>query len=431
MPKPVKTRGARSLVGERFGRWLVVSEIRGRDGYCSCQCDCGTERRVARGSLVFGISLSCGCATHKDFVGQQFGKLLAVKKIKITLPNGKRTAGYLCRCDCGKSKTALVCDLVTGSVKSCGCLRFNTIAIGSVFERLTVVRTFHDRYGDKTARCVCQCVCGNKTTVRARALLTGNTRSCGCLRDELAHKGLLPGESARNALLRRCIENAKATGREFSISAEQAFKLFESTCYYCGIGPSMVCPPPSKPRRPRGDENYAYNGLDRKNNHKDYVISNVVSCCWDCNRAKRDQTVTEFLEWVMRIRRYKRRVIPVKLPLWETVSNRFSFGDAWCSYRQSAEKRGIEFRLTKSQAIAMFKSHCSYCMELPSNGPKGKQYSGIDRVDNSGAYDLPNVRAACVRCNRAKGNKTMEEFISWALRVQRYQRSRSGKSSGA
>ena len=49
----------RSLVGQRFGRWTVVSEI---DAIRSlCRCDCGTVKPVIRTSLKQGKSKSCGC----------------------------------------------------------------------------------------------------------------------------------------------------------------------------------------------------------------------------------------------------------------------------------------------------------------------------------------------------------------------------------
>lgn len=59
----------KDLVGERFGRLLVISLISKASlkagKYCDtiwlCRCDCGTEKQVRRGNLKSGSTQSCGC----------------------------------------------------------------------------------------------------------------------------------------------------------------------------------------------------------------------------------------------------------------------------------------------------------------------------------------------------------------------------------
>ena len=56
-------------LGTKYGRWKVIGETRfiqrpsgsGRLLVVECQCECGTERAVAKTSLVNGKSGSCGC----------------------------------------------------------------------------------------------------------------------------------------------------------------------------------------------------------------------------------------------------------------------------------------------------------------------------------------------------------------------------------
>ena len=62
----------RQLTGETFGRWTVVAEAPGRAQprgqqatYWRCRCQCGTEREVLTGSLLRGISTSCGCRNRE------------------------------------------------------------------------------------------------------------------------------------------------------------------------------------------------------------------------------------------------------------------------------------------------------------------------------------------------------------------------------
>ncbi len=68
-------------IGDKFGFWTILSlDKRGvepdKDGkkhhttYWICQCVCGTIRSVSRGSLIKGVSSSCGCK-QKSMVGDK------------------------------------------------------------------------------------------------------------------------------------------------------------------------------------------------------------------------------------------------------------------------------------------------------------------------------------------------------------------------
>ena len=56
------------LVGQRFGRLVVVSfQGRGKASlpFWQCQCDCGTEKRIAGTALRAGLTKSCGCLSRE------------------------------------------------------------------------------------------------------------------------------------------------------------------------------------------------------------------------------------------------------------------------------------------------------------------------------------------------------------------------------
>lgn len=60
-----------NLLGQRFGRWLVLSYA-GRDHNgttrWNCRCDCGVERSVPGHGLRYGTSKSCGCLSVDNTV---------------------------------------------------------------------------------------------------------------------------------------------------------------------------------------------------------------------------------------------------------------------------------------------------------------------------------------------------------------------------
>lgn len=64
------------------------------------------------------------------------------------------------------------------------------ISPGTVFTRWTVLREgepYHSPSGQKGPTCVCRCTCGTERTIRNGQLLTGHSKSCGCLRLEFVH----------------------------------------------------------------------------------------------------------------------------------------------------------------------------------------------------------------------------------------------------
>lgn len=61
--------------------------------------------------------------TGKDLSGKIFGRMTVLCFAgKKEHPNGKAHIFWKCKCSCGKTKAASSCALVTGHTKSCGCL---------------------------------------------------------------------------------------------------------------------------------------------------------------------------------------------------------------------------------------------------------------------------------------------------------------------
>lgn len=72
----------KDIVGERFGRWVVLSRSERRNSagdrvYLNCRCDCGIEKEVQRSGLVSGASTSCGCLHRERVSGQRKATLVA------------------------------------------------------------------------------------------------------------------------------------------------------------------------------------------------------------------------------------------------------------------------------------------------------------------------------------------------------------------
>lgn len=115
-------------------------------------------------------------------IGKKFGMLTI-----LDLKYKNKRKHYLCKCDCGNIKLIRTDSVTTGRQKSCGCLakktqfKINDLT-GQKFGRLTVIKEI----GQKEGRYIweCKCDCGNTHIVEGNLLVSGRTRSCGCLKHE-------------------------------------------------------------------------------------------------------------------------------------------------------------------------------------------------------------------------------------------------------
>ena len=175
--------GQKDLTGQRFGRLVCLepSPHRNKQGGTQwlCQCDCGKQCLAATHQLLCGYKKSCGCLSHpplKDYVGKRFGMLTVLEYA------GKRDGmhRWRCLCDCGKQCLAATHQLLCGYKKSCGCLSHPPLKdyVGKRLGMLTVLE--YAGKWDSMHRWRCLCDCGNETIVGQTLLQSGRTKSCGC-----------------------------------------------------------------------------------------------------------------------------------------------------------------------------------------------------------------------------------------------------------
>lgn len=109
--------------------------------------------------------------------------------------------------------------------------------------------------------------------------------SCGCYKPSTKSVG----EASFSRLFGRYSRDAARRKLEFSLSKEQFKKLTQDNCHYCDE------PPTRKHGSRRSNGYYVYNGIDRVDNSVGYITSNVVSCCFRCNKGK---STLKYEEWI-------------------------------------------------------------------------------------------------------------------------------------
>ena len=165
------------------------------------------------------------------------------------------------------------------------------IKVGDIYTRFTVIEEpFSKR--NPNGKCVrfvkCKCSCGTIKVLSLNSLRMKKAMSCGCLSKELVSRKRLSDEDrVRNSLIQEYKNSASQRKLTYDLDDETLFTLIKSNCHYCGK-------PPSKPHRKC--ETFLYNGLDRVDNSIGYIESNVVPCCYICNKMKGELSVEVFLE---------------------------------------------------------------------------------------------------------------------------------------
>lgn len=136
----VISKQVKLLTGQRFTK-LTVGELVGRNlsGLLlyECRCDCGETIAVTSDHLKSGNTRSCGCLAvevkrrprspkldYNSFIGQTFGKLTILSVNGVNKFNHPLAQ---CRCECGTLKERGLSLIITGQLKSCGCLRLEVV----------------------------------------------------------------------------------------------------------------------------------------------------------------------------------------------------------------------------------------------------------------------------------------------------------------
>ncbi len=173
------------ILGQRFGRLVVIEKIgRNKTGmYWKCDCDCGRkELEIQSYRLRKGKTTHCGCLFGEDLSKQKFNKLTPIKKIW-----DKNCYKWECLCDCGNKSLVRANKLKGLKTKSCGCAIYDynhwTDITGQKFGRLTVL-SFLKIHPTKGTIFICQCECNKIKEVNSGHLMNGHTKSCGCLSND-------------------------------------------------------------------------------------------------------------------------------------------------------------------------------------------------------------------------------------------------------
>ena len=234
------------MIGKQFGSWTVVNKAAKYKGKTMwlVKCVCGNTSSIVGAALRNGSTTSCGCSYKLNIIGKKLNKLTVIEEVKEHKPGKRQRRRFLCRCDCGVEKKFDIDKLLYRNIKSCGCWWAEAMQ--------------YRRDNDGFWR--------------------------------------LPSKKAiHNSTISEYKINAKRRKLPYSLTNEQASKLLDEKCYYCG------CPPSRQLIHKPTQEVIKISGIDRLNNSEGYTIKNSVSCCTNCNYKKSNQSFEDFIDWINKV----------------------------------------------------------------------------------------------------------------------------------
>lgn len=144
---------------------------------------------------------------ENTLVGKSFGRWEVIKN--CLTPTGRISiTKYFCRCQCGNEKEVRKEKLLSGISKSCGCLRkelvSNRCRIDLTNQKFNrLTATSYAFTKNSNAYWDCICECGNTTQVEAPKLKSGSIKSCGCLKEEVDYMRFLTHGLSKHPLYNR------------------------------------------------------------------------------------------------------------------------------------------------------------------------------------------------------------------------------------
>lgn len=138
--------------------------------------------------------------------------------------------------------------------------------------------------------------------VRRANLKDGRSKDCGCSRKEtvraMGKARRKPGNTSTiNSKIVAYKRGAVSRNLIWGLTKEEFLSVTSQPCLYCGEPPANI----NKSRGKFSDGDFRYTGIDRINSEEGYTQSNVVPACIQCNIAKSNKNLKEFIPWIRKI----------------------------------------------------------------------------------------------------------------------------------
>jgi hypothetical protein len=218
-----------------------------------------------------------------DLTGKTFAKL---KVIAFSGRSNKdRRRLWNCKCECGNTTVLSSHELVSGNTKSCGCLQHKKNDLtGMRFSKLYVEEPSRSKLNGRSLW-RCKCDCGKSIDVLGSDLEGNRRGSCGCSVRAAHWKGY---QDIDMTYFNGVRNRAKRKGYEFSITIEEVWEVLKKQEFKCVLSGLPISIKKNKDGRTAS--------LDRIDSSKGYISNNVQWLHKHVNKMKLNYKETYFID---------------------------------------------------------------------------------------------------------------------------------------
>lgn len=197
----------------------------------------------------------------KNICGLRYGQLVVVSFSHTE----KGSSYWVCKCDCGNTKTIKAESLKSQSTKSCGCFqkanrhlfKFKDLTAQKFGKLLVIRQAGYTNTSKPRSKWECKCDCGNLVIKVGENLTGGHTKSCGCYNKESIIKRCRKDISGRKFGKLTVIEYSHTVGKTSfwkCVCECNSIKTLPRNNLISGCTKSCGCQ-----HNPKGEKSHNYN----------------------------------------------------------------------------------------------------------------------------------------------------------------------------
>lgn len=429
---------------------LLLSPYGGKDHRVLARCRCGNEFWPFAGNVFRGYTTSCGCvrrlrSSQCNRLSQEEAEArFRGRGLALISPYSGNSSAVVAVCPCGATFSVTPAAVFSGRQKLCQKCSTKTRSqrhlkniTGHRFGYLLAMAPTGDKQDGK-AMWRCSCKCGNVCIVRVTHLLSGATKSCGCLNDRTgqSHPNWKGFEAISGRLWAAIHRSAANRGWPFEVSPQECWSKFCEQNGRCALSNVDIALMNSESNR------NADASLDRIDSRRGYSKDNVQWVHKVINRLKWRLPQARFVELCKFVVEPIESDEPSAAAIIERPHPRFrGCGNLGLSYWREVvagsregyprRRRNIVLAITIEDAWRKFLAQKGRCAltGLPldwtyyvgrDRGGKPVRHLGsasLDRIDNAAGYTPSNIQWVHKEINIMRGDLSIEAFRHWCRLV--------------
>lgn len=311
--------------------------------------------------------------------------------------------------------------------------------IGKRFARLVIKEYVGRRSGYSLFSCLCDC--GKTKNIILKTLISGRSRSCGCLSKEInsrrSWKGI--GEIS-SSFITQIKRNANKRNIKFDVTEQEIWDKYveqNQKCQMSGLSIDFV-------RSTRTSKQYATASLDRIDSSKNYTVDNIQWVHKTINKMKFDLHQDEFLNFVYLICNpipddgvYNSYSLD---PTYSTKCHTWKgYGNLprakYASILKGAKDRDLIVDISIQDCWDLFVKQNGRCaitgikLSMATYRSSVENTASLDRINSDFGYTIDNVQWVHKKINNMKWANTYTDLLHYCHIINRHQNMFGGVSS--